>query len=802
MSDAAILLPHVGHWSSGLIIDRFGNLYAVIEIVSGLPPDLAGVRTIVAAHTQDNALVCGLADPRLEWWEHYCLLDKQSMPSLPEVPNWLGARFEAAYRSAQGDGTFYRHALFITLVWHPGNGLKQAMRALIGAQKPQGLPEASDADAAEFEDVIQRVLNGLAGRYGVRRLALREEAFSACAEAWHLALNNEQRPIGLTDPAYPIGPCIVPERVTFGYSGGRVPAGVFEIDVIGGVKYGAILSFVQPPAFTSPVKLDPLRSLRMPMTITNSAQLERRSATVKALTDKQNRMDSARDASVDQRKMLEVEAGKIGDGEHVGVRHHFSVAVFADDIATLNTRVARVQGVLSDAGATTTRETDTLKSAFYAQLPGNSRWRPRPAPLKASNMLALAAKHVVPQGEPESRWGAPIIYFRTIGGTAYPFHWHCPPTPQTPAGDLGNTMFIGRAGAGKTSLLGGVSLLTLRVPRSRVLIIDRDFGLSSMVRGAGYPYLTLRANAPGLAPLRRLQDKPSDLAFLRAFLRGLVMADGRGEISEDEGAWLATAVEREMRKPAGQRGIANIGAVLGVRDRHGAAARLRRWCRGEELGWVFDGEIDELDTSSRMLGVDTTAILADKLLAGPSMAYLFHLANEMTTGDPLLLVVDEMWAVDQVDAFRDQNNAWLKTGRKREIVLALATQSAHDVLHSPIAHTFKQQVPRRIYFGETGADPKELIDGMGLTVAGFRAVTQTLPNTPYSFLVQQPGGSYIARFDLSAAPGMVAVVSGRDSTYRLANELIEQHGPLPEAWVPEYERLAPSVASRRSLVAA
>jgi type IV secretion system protein VirB4 len=779
------LLPHVGHWSDSLIIDRAGNLYAVIE-VSGIAAELAGGAAVMAAHEQDNALMRGLADPRLEWWEHYCVLDRQLMPELPPVPNWLAARFDAAYRTAQGDGTFYRHALFVTLVWHPGNGLQRAARALFGGTVSD-FPEAPDADVAAFEDIVGRVLAGLTTRYDASLLGLRNGIFSAGAEAWHLALNNRLRPIGLTDE--PLGPCLTPGRVTFGYPDGRVPAGVFEIAAEDGVDYGAILSFVRPPARTRPTMLAELRGLLLPMTITNSARLRRRAATVKALTDKQNAMDAARDASVKARAELTEEAGKIEDGDHIGVDHHFSVAIFAQDIATLQSRVARVQSVLTDA----------LKAAVHAQLPGNGRWRTRPAPMKASNMLALAAKHAAPRGEPTSRWGAPIIYLRTRGGTAYPFHWHCPPTPQTPAGDLGNTMFIGRAGSGKTSLLGSAALLTLRVPRARVLVIDRDFGLSTMVRGSGYPYLTLRTNAPsGLAPLRRLRNAPDDLAFLRGFVRGLIMSDGRGEIGEEESAWLATGVEREMRKPIEQRGLANIGAVLGVRDRHGASARLRRWVRGEELGWAFDGESDDLDISARMLGIDTTAVLADKLLAGSSMAYLFHVANALTTGDPLLLVVDEMWAVDQVDAFRDQNNAWLKTGRKREIVLALATQSAHDVLNSAIAHSFRQQVPRRIYFGEVGASEQELTGGMGLTKAEFRAVTQTLPNTPYSFLVQQPGGSYIARFDLSAAPGMVAVVSGRDSTYELANDLIARHGADPAAWVPEYEKLAPDVAMRRT----
>ena len=40
----------------------------------------------------------------------------------------------------------------------------------------------------------------------------------------------------------------------------------------------------------------------------------------------------------------------------------------------------------------------------------------------------------------------------------------------------------------------------------------------------------------------------------------------------------------------------------------GAGERLEPWCRGNELGWVFDGEEHVLDFDQRLVGVDVTAI--------------------------------------------------------------------------------------------------------------------------------------------------------------------------------------------------
>jgi type IV secretion system protein VirB4 len=123
----------------------------------------------------------------------------------------------------------------------------------------------------------------------------------------------------------------------------------------------------------------------------------------------------------------------------------------------------------------------------------------------------------------------------------------------------------------------------------------------------------------------------------------------------------------------------------------------------------------------------------------------------------------------------------------------LATQSARDALNSPNAHTFKQQVPTKIFFGDESASREDLVDGMGLTEAEFLAVTRQLPNLRHTFLMKRPGGSVLCRFDMSGARDKIAVISARRATHDLMNRLIARHGAEPEAWVPHFERLAPGV---------
>ena len=389
---------------------------------------------------------------------------------------------------------------------------------------------------------------------------------------------------------------------------------------------------------------------------------------------------------------------------------------------------------------------------------------------------------------------------RTTADTEYAFHFQVQGSAQIPAEDLGNCLLIGPAGSGKTGLLGSVSLMALRRPEARIVIVDKDYGLSVMVRAAGGSYLVLPSGSPsGLAPLQGLSNSPDDLTFLEKFIRNLILADGRGDLSSDEDERLGRAVARQMEMPPAMRGLAGIAVMLGQRSKDGAAARLRKWCRGERLGWAFDNERDELDMTPRIVGFDTTALLRDEQVCSPTLSYLFYRTRKLIDGRPIILAIDEFWQTDKVPAFREENNDHLKTIRKNEGVVLLATQSARDAINSPNSHTFKQQVPTKIFFGDESASRADLVDELGLTEAEYLAVTQQLPNMRHTFLIKRPGGSVLCRFDLSGARDKIAVVSGRRATYELMNRLVAQHGPDPEAWVPYFERLAPGVVDAPTL---
>ena len=151
------------------------------------------------------------------------------------------------------------------------------------------------------------------------------------------------------------------------------------------------------------------------------------------------------------------------------------------------------------------------------------------------------------------------------------------------------------------------------------------------------------------------------------------------------------------------------------------------------------------------------------------------------------------WHAEQNASFSEDNHDQMKTIRKNEGVVLLATQDPAEPLKSKHASTYVQQVPTKIFFGDQDASRRALVDGFRLTEAEFEAVNSKLGTMKHAFLLKRPSGSVICRFDLSRRPDQIAVISGRRSIYELALRLRNQYGTDPALWVPHYERQAPLI---------
>ncbi|MFY1975888.1 hypothetical protein ACOTCQ_31970, partial [Achromobacter dolens] len=61
-----------------------------------------------------------------------------------------------------------------------------------------------------------------------------------------------------------------------------------------------------------------------------------------------------------------------------------------------------------------------LVAAWWAQLPCNWTWRPRPATITSLNYLCFSSMHNYLFGKPNGNpWGPAVTMLKTVGGTPY-----------------------------------------------------------------------------------------------------------------------------------------------------------------------------------------------------------------------------------------------------------------------------------------------------------------------------------------------------------------------------------------------
>ncbi len=141
--------------------------------------------------------------------------------------------------------------------------------------------------------------------------------------------------------------------------------------------------------------------------------------------------------------------------------------------------------------------------------------------------------------------------------------------------------------------------------------------------------------------------------------------------------------------------------------------------------------------------------------------YLFHRIEERLDGQPTMILIDEGWKALDDEVFAARIRDWLKTLRKRNALVGFATQSARDALDSRISTALVEQTATMVFMPNSRARPEDYCDGFGLTEHEL-ALIRTLPAHSRCFLVRQPDASVVVRLDLSGAPEVLTLLSGRE----------------------------------------
>ncbi len=322
------------------------------------------------------------------------------------------------------------------------------------------------------------------------------------------------------------------------------------------------------------------------------------------------------------------------------------------------------------------------------------------------------------------------------------------------------------------------------------ILFDKDCGLEVLVRALDGIYLPLRRGLPtGCNPLQ-IGEGEGERAFLRRWLLMLLDRPGRAltvreeaEVDEALGGLLAL-------EPAARR-LSRLLEFLDPTSPDGPHARLRPWCEasGGPLAWAFDNPTDQIGRQlrhSRLVGFDMTEILQDPLVRTPLTAYLFERVESLLDGRPLVAWIDEFSKLIGSEEFAELAADGTKTWRKRNAVMAFATQSPGDILGSRVARSLVEQTPTKILFPNPDATHADYVDGMGLGEREFELLRTELTPGSRRFLIRQGRDGVVAELDLQGLHDELRVLSGRTVTVQAVRTLIERHGAEASAWLAHF----------------
>jgi type IV secretion system protein VirB4 len=802
---AAARIPYVAHVAESVVRTRDGAYLQALRL-GGAGFECADDVELNARHERLNVLWRNLASPSVSLWTHVIRRRGRSRIATGLAEGAPRSSFATAlaekYRSRLGTARLMENELYVAMLYRPAAGLTSGLAARLLERTTRDGARAELIDALDACAKLADTVRASLARYEPDLLGTYLHGSRYCSsllEYLGLLVNGEWQRMPLLRRS--IADALVSSRLFFGNE-------TVEYRAPTSGRVGAMLGIKEYPTPTIVGMFGALLAAPFSFVLTQSFSFLTKAAGQALLQRQYHRMINAGDFAVSQADELHDALDALTSNEFVMGDHHFSLQVIADlsdapaedaqRLRPLNDSVALARSLLADTGMLVAREDLALEAAFWAQLPGNFALRPRKAPITSRNFVAMAPLHNYPTGRATgNHWGEALTTLMTSAGSAFHFSLHAS-DPGDPDGgsrkDTGHTLICGPTGSGKTVFIGFLVAMLCRQGVSQVLF-DKDRGLEILVRGLGGEYLPLRSGVPtGFNPLQ-LPANADNVEFLKRWLRTLAGARaavaGAPQASVREQADLDQALRGTLALQPAARRLSRLVEFLDPTDPEGPHARLSRWCasRRGEYAWVFDNPSDSLVArlgAAEIFGFDVTEFLDNALIRAPVTLYLFHLVRRLLDGRPFVCWMDEFWRLLADPGFESFAKDGPKTWRKLNAVICLATQSASDVLDSPISRTLVEQTPTKIFFPNGDADFTEYTRGLGLTEREFKLIKEQLEPGSRRFLVKQGHHAVVCQLDLKGFDAELAVISGRRSEVERMHRIIAETGPQTADWLPSF----------------
>jgi type IV secretion/conjugal transfer VirB4 family ATPase len=452
-----------------------------------------------------------------------------------------------------------------------------------------------------------------------------------------------------------------------------------------------------------------------------------------------------------------------GGGKSLG-SFSLSIVVHSADLAHVRRATAEAAKLFAAHDGRVIEERYNLLNAWLAVLPGNDSYNLRRQWLLDSNYADFSFLFGQDTGDVVNKHlGAESLAVLETD-TGEPFHLNLH------HGDVAHTVALGPPGTGKSFTLNFL-ITNAQKYNPIVFIFDLGGGYQALTRLFGGGYTSLSAGTRGGINPFCLPPTDENLHFLPSFCRVLIETSGYTMTGADEKD-LHEQVENLYTLEAPQRRLLTLSRLT---NRH-LRAQLAKWVQGGAYATWFDNVTDTVSLQTFQT-LDFEGLNDYPQVLQPLIFYVLHRANSYLTDGEFaqrfkVLILDEAWRFLRHPVIRAYVVEALKTWRKKNAAVVLATQSVDDLEQSELLPTVLESCPTKLFLANPGMDAERYRRIFHLNKAETERIAGLTPKR--QVLLKRPGLSKVLTLNVDKKSYWLYTNSPAENALR--QEAFERHG--------------------------
>lgn len=290
--------------------------------------------------------------------------------------------------------------------------------------------------------------------------------------------------------------------------------------------------------------------------------------------------------------------------------------------------------------------------------------------------------------------------------------------------DLANCLVVGPPGTGKSVFLGSLLTSFLQYPGMTTFVFDRGYSFYAAGRALGAAHITLdNEGEVRFCPLYDLSDEEAKREAVEFVSE---MFKNRGVALTPE---YTDSISRSISLLAGMDSEShNLSTLYTLLPNHLLKSFLFPYLGNGEGRSIIDGTGDPVLTSNITIFECADFIEKNDLFLYPTLhSILKMIERKLKNAKAGLIIIDEAWQMLCNRQFSEIFVSWIKTLRKHNVAVVIATQSISDLIKSERISDFLDCIKTRVFLPNsdaTGPVLKEFYKSLSLEDEAIKAIAE------------------------------------------------------------------------------